>query len=197
MQDFNPQSLRYAKLVDRYSSYIESPVLRLKFLNSAMKLEPPNGFLMKLPALGSLPVRAMLILELAKVLPLNKPAPARLRLTALMYRCRYAVYAASVAFVLAASIGLGYVVTNAASRLFDSTKKQDDPAAPPREGSTDEGEAVLAIGSKAALPLDKVWLAEQGNGYEFYSNGTRVLTEYETAGTKRSFYRFDIESVNA
>ncbi|HKP84928.1 MAG TPA: peptidoglycan recognition family protein [Blastocatellia bacterium] len=175
-------------------------MLRLKFLNGALKLEPPTGFLMRLPVLGSLPHRAMLIVELSKVLPVNKPAPIGLRLTALMYRCRYAVYAACVVFTLAASVGLAYLVIDAGSNLFGSSKaKGDSGGTQPdgkADGGTDEGEAVRAIGSEAGLSLDKVWLAERGNGYEFYSNGTRVLTEYETAGLRRSFYRFNVEGVS-
>ena len=81
MQDFHPQNLRYAKLVDRYSRYIESPVLRLKFLNGALKVDPPRDLWKKLPLVGSLPDRAMIIFELSKVLPLSQPAPLALRLT--------------------------------------------------------------------------------------------------------------------
>ena len=194
MQDFNPQSLKYAKLVDRYARYIESPGLRLKFLHSAMKIEPPAGFLMRLPMLGELPHRAMLIVELSKVLPLDKPAPRMLRLTALLYRARYAVYVACVVFVLTASVGLGYVITKMASNFFVSSEAKDagDQMALDKS-ATDEGKAVRDIPAEAGLI--KVWLAERGDGYEFYSNGARVLTEHETTGTKRSFYRFNIETI--
>src|ERR1044071_3757235 len=187
MQDFNPQNLKYAKLVDRYSRYIESPVLRLKFLNSAMKLEPPDGFFMKLPMLGELPHRAMLIVELSKVLPLDKPAPIRLRFTALLYRARYAVYAACVVLVLTVSVGLGYVITKMAGNFFTPSAAKDS-AGPTAPGANvaDEGKAVRDIPASARLL--KVWLAERGDGYEFYNNGARGLTEHETAGTESRFY---------
>lgn len=196
MQDFNPQSLRYAKLVDRYSRHIESPVLRLKFLNSAMKIEPPNGLLMRLPVLGSLPHRAMLIVELAKVLPVDKPAPISFRLTALIYRLRHAVYAASLALVLAASVGLVYLAMNVASSLSAPSEAKGPSGETRLDRNVHEGAVVPALPSEASLPLDKVWLAEQSNGYEFYSNGARVLTEYEIAGTKRSFYQFSLEAIS-
>jgi N-acetylmuramoyl-L-alanine amidase len=194
MQDINPQNLRYAKLVDRYSRYIKSPILRLRFLQSAMKLDLPEGFVNRLPVVGSLQHRALLIVELSKVLPVTEPAPLALRLTALLYRLRYAVYAASLIFTLAAGAGLGYAMMKVTSRLFVSTEAKgptNEPAASP----ADAGEAVAHIGSEAGLTLDKVWLAEQGNGYEFYSNGARVLTEYETAGEKREFYRFPVDGL--
>jgi hypothetical protein len=64
-------------------------------------------------------------------------------------------------------------------------------------GNSNGGEAVAAIASGAGLTLDRVWLAEKGDGFEFYSNGARVLTEFETTGKKRGFYKFDLESLSA
>jgi hypothetical protein len=196
MQDFNPQNLRYAKLVDRYAKYIDSPVLRLKFLNSALKLEPPSGLIMKVPMIGSLPERAMLILELSKVLPLDQPAPVGLRVTSLLYRIRFAVYALSVVFALMTGASLVYLGSKVANSLFISTEAQGAGTEPhPASPTPGGGEAVRAIGSEAGLTLDKVWLAEQGDGYEFYSNGARVLVEYETTGARRSFYRFSLDAL--
>src|SRR5437868_5166259 len=102
MQDINPQNLRYAKLVDRYARYVKSPILRLKFLQSAMKIDPPEGFVTRLPVVGSLQHRALLIVELSKVLPVTEAAPLALRITALLYRLRHAVYAACLLIALAA-----------------------------------------------------------------------------------------------
>jgi hypothetical protein len=197
MQDINPQTLRYAKRVDRYARYIKSPILRLKFLQSAMKIEPPEGFVNRLPVVGSLQHRALLILELSKVLPVTEAAPLALRITALLYRLRHAVYAACLMAALAAGAGLGYAVMNVAGRLFVSTEAKGAAAEPASAGNANAAasEAVANIGSEAGLTLDKVWLAEQGNGYEFYSNGVRVLTEYETTGEKRDFYRFPVDTV--
>jgi hypothetical protein len=198
MQDFNPHNLRYAKLIDRYSRYIESPVLRLKFLNSALKLEPPSGFIMKLPMIGSLPERALLILELSKVLPLDQPAPIGIRITSLLYRLRLAVYALCAVLVLTAGTSLVYIGLKVANSLFISTEAQGVAAQgePAPAAGSNGGEAVRAIGTEAGLTLDKVWLAEQGEGYDFYSNGARVLTEYETAGSKRSFYQFTFDALS-
>src|SRR5205085_2356666 len=195
MQDINPRNLKHVKLVDRYSRYITSPVLRLKFLQSAMKIEPPEGFVNRLPVVGTLSHRALLIVELSKVMPVTEPAPAALRLTALLYRLRYAVYAACLVAALGAGAGLGYAVMNVASRLFTSTEAKGAATEPAGAANPNAGEAVAHIGSEAGLTLDKVWLAEQGGGYEFYSNGARVLTEYETAGEKRDFYRFPADAV--
>ncbi|MFY9611354.1 MAG: N-acetylmuramoyl-L-alanine amidase [Blastocatellia bacterium] len=197
MQDFTPQNHRYAKLVDRYSRFIESPVLRLKFLNSALKSEPPRSRWMKLvPFANELPEHAMVIAELSKVLPLDQRAPLGFRLTSLLYRVRVAVYGASLAVTLVAGAGLVYAAAKIVNTLSVSTEARDI-AMPNKSTASSSGSAVAAIGSEAALSLDKVWLAEQGDGYEFYSNGARVLTELETDGPKRRFYRFDLDALAA
>ncbi|MFY9574881.1 MAG: peptidoglycan recognition family protein [Blastocatellia bacterium] len=193
MQDFHPQNLRYARLVDRYSRYIESPVLRLKFLNSALNVDQSRSVWNKLPLVGSLPDRAMIIVELSKVLPLDRPAPLGIRLASLLYRLRYGLYAMCMGLALFAGASLVFAVAKMVSALSVSTEAKDIAANIQPAADTKGGDAVAAIGSGAGLTLDKVWLAEKGEGYEFYSNGARVLTELETKGAKRSFYRFDLE----
>ena len=64
MKDLKSQDSAYMKIVDRYARYIESPVLRLKFLNSVLKTPQPDTIWMRLPFVGSLPERAKLIIEL-------------------------------------------------------------------------------------------------------------------------------------
>jgi N-acetylmuramoyl-L-alanine amidase-like protein len=196
MQEFLPQNLRYAKLVDRYSRYIESPVLRLKFLKSALNVEQPRNSWKRLPLVGSLPQRAMIIVELSKVLPAGQPAPLGIRLASLMYRVRYALYAMCIAIGISAGSGLVYGVLRIVSSLSVSTEAKDIALSnQPAAGASNSGGAVAAIASGAGLTLDKVWLAEKGDGYEFYSNGARVLTEFETTGANRSFYRFDLDTL--
>src|SRR6266404_5569995 len=196
MQEFHQRNLRYTRLVDRYSRYIESPVLRLKFLKIALQTDPPRNSWKRLPFVGSLPDRAMIIVELSKVLPLGQPAPLGIRLASLMYRVRYALYAMCIAVAIFAGASLVYAVSRIASSLSVSTEAKDIAAKnQPVASGSNGGEAVAAIASGAGLTLDNIWLAEQGEGYEFYSNGARVLTEFETDGKRRSFYRFDLEAL--
>ncbi|HKA17636.1 MAG TPA: peptidoglycan recognition family protein [Blastocatellia bacterium] len=195
MQEFLPQNLRYAKLVDRYSRYIDSPVLRLKFLNSALSVTPPHDRWKKLPLVGSLPDRAFIILELSKVLPLDQQVPLGIKVASLLYRIRYALYGLSLMTVVLACAGLVYGVSRIVSSVSVSTEAKDIVNSIQTAPSSKEGEAVAAIGSGAGLSLDKIWLAEKGEGYEFYSNGARVLTEFETEGSPRSFYKFDLEGL--
>ncbi|HKY06548.1 MAG TPA: peptidoglycan recognition family protein [Blastocatellia bacterium] len=194
MPDYKTQDVRYTKLVDRYSRYIESPVLRLKFLNSVMSINQSDSARMKIPFIGSLPERAVLIMELSKVLPPNRPAPVGLRITSLLYRLRFAVYAVCFIFAVTAGASVIYGLSRAISGLAVSTGAESVAAAPAKSG-TAEASALARLGSEAALPLDRVWLAEEGEGYEFYSNGARVLTEFQTAGSKRAYYRIRLDQL--
>ncbi|HSE97864.1 MAG TPA: hypothetical protein VLD57_06290, partial [Blastocatellia bacterium] len=164
MPDFNSQDLRYAKLVDRYSRYIKSPVLRLKFLNNTLNTAPPQARRMKLPFIGTLPERAVLITELAKVLPPNEPAPLALRLTSVLYRIRFLVYGACIALLLGASASLIYTVSRIVSNITSPTEAREVASSQPSAAAPGT-DAVKAIGSEAGIGLDRVWLAEQGDGY--------------------------------
>ena len=201
IKNFKPQSNDYMKIVERYANYIESPVLRLKFLNAAMQTPTRRNRLMKLPFVGSLPERAQLILELSKVLPPNRPVPFSFRLTSTLYRLRIAVYAVCLIAAVSVAVSAIYAGSKLIRNLSSSREAQaqtlssTSPEANRTNASTNNGEAVTTIASEAGLPLDKVWLAEKGDGYEFYSNGARILTQYETAGEARSFYRFDYEQL--
>jgi hypothetical protein len=196
VSDFSPQDERYARLVDRYSRYILSPVLRLKFLNNTLRAAPPREFWARLPMVGTLPERATLIFELSKLMPPTASLPLALRITSLLYRVRYAVYGVTLALMLGAGASVVYLAARLASNISTPTEAHNGTAGDQAGAGNSEGAgAVIAIGSEAGLSLDKVWLAESGDGYEFYSNGARVLTEFETEGKERRFYSFPINAL--
>jgi hypothetical protein len=195
MKDLKSQDSAYMKIVDRYARYIESPVLRLKFLNAVLKTPQPDTLLMRLPFVGSLPERAKLILELSKVLPPNNPVPFALRLTSLLYRLRLMVYAACVVGVFAASVGMVYVASKAISSFSSETPakslSQNDTGEP-----VDPSKAVSAVSAEGELPLDKIFLVEKNASFEEYSNGARILKEFETTNAERKFYRFEVDKLS-
>src|SRR5689334_20487808 len=183
MKDLKSQDSAYMKIVDRYARYIESPVLRLKFLNAVLKTPQPDTLLMRLPFVGSLPERANLIIELLKVLPSNNPVPFSLRLTSLLYRLRLVVYAACVVVALTAATGLVYVASKAIGN-FSSETAAKSISQPDAADPTDPSKAVQAISAEAGLPLDKVFLVEKNANFEEYSNGARILKEFETTNAE-------------
>ncbi|HYP28288.1 MAG TPA: peptidoglycan recognition family protein [Blastocatellia bacterium] len=196
MPDFKQQDIRYARLVDKYSRYIQSPVLRLKFLNSAMNSAPASAPLLRVPLVGSLSDEMLLILELSKFLPPDQPAPIGIRLTSLLYRLRYGVYGVCLLLALSAGAGVGFGAWKLMSSIPARTEAKESAAPVQAAGENPSGaKTVAAIGSEAGLSLDKVWLAEKGEGYEFYSNGARVLTEFETSGAQRRFYRIGLDAI--
>jgi len=202
MQDFNEQPHLSARLVDRYSRYLESPVQRLKFLDRLRKIQTAEaGGLRRitqwLPVLGSLRQRALIAIEVAKLMPANRKLPLNFRVLFVLYRLRLALYAVCLIGVVSLGAGAVYCAARLASSL--SVMGQTEVAAvaaqaPGSDGQPASGAAstLKDVQAKAGLPLDKVWLAERGDGYEFYSNGARVLTGFETTGDERRFYKFHL-----
>ena len=199
MQDFNEQPLLSAKVVDRYSKYLESPVQRLKFLDALRRIEyGDTGFLHKvtlwLPMLGSLRRRALVAIEVARLMPPSRKVPLNFRILFVLYRLRLALYACCLIGIISLGAGAIYGVARLAGNL-SVLSQTDAPQGPYAvgDGSRSASAATTSlkdVQAKGGLPLDKVWLAERGDGYEFYSNGARVLTGFETPGDERRFYRF-------
>src|SRR5215471_20927054 len=122
MQDFNEQPLLSAKLVDRYSKYLESPVQRLKFLDGLRRIQSgESGFLQRmtlwLPALGSLRQRALIAIEVAKLMPVGSKVPLNFRILFVLYRLRLAVYAACLIGIIATGAGAVYCFAKLAGSL--------------------------------------------------------------------------------
>src|SRR5262249_12194134 len=190
-------------LVDRYSRYLESPVQRLKFLDGLRKIQNEDTWFLRkmalwLPVLGSIRQRALIAIEVAKLMPAGRRAPLNFRILFFVYRLRLAPYAACLIGIVSLGGGAVYCVARLAGSLSvlnptEVASGTGEAAGPGHTGAASTP-GLKDIQAKAGLPLDKVWLAERGDGYEFYSNGARVLTELETTGDERRFYRFHLQS---
>ena len=202
MPEFDRHDATYTRTVDLYSRYISSPGKRLKFLRTMLneQQEPIRGWrywLKRLPFLGSLQERALLVVEVSKYLPAGNEIPFPLKLTALLYRIRIALYTTALLFAFSFGVAAVYIVGRIAATLSVSTQAKEintDARDSGKRANTDAVNTISAVGSKAGLPPEKVWLAERGAGYEFYSNGARILTEMETAGDARRFYLFNADA---
>jgi hypothetical protein len=129
-------------------------------------------------------------MELARFLPPGSPLPLRVRIISVLYRLRLAIYALGLASLVAGCVGVAHLAFEVFSGISGSLKARISRRDPLPPGI--ELRAIADIGSRAGLPPERVWLAERGEGYEFYSNGARILTEFETDGPRRRFYRFDL-----
>src|SRR5690242_11669707 len=93
---FDGRDAAYTRLVDRYSRYIESPVSRLKFLNSVLGAASGSRprlltWMQWIPGIKSLEGRARLTVELSKFLPADRRLPISFRILSAVYRFRLVV----------------------------------------------------------------------------------------------------------
>jgi hypothetical protein len=112
----------------------------------------------------------------------------------LLFRCyemRRLLYGFAVATCVVAIIGVGYTAVWSAQRVTSllASRRQTERkhAAVPAKNQN----SVIAESSVKHLPdyrPEKVWLVEQQDTYERYSNGARILTDYETENHARGYY---------
>ncbi|MGI9105184.1 MAG: peptidoglycan recognition protein family protein [Pyrinomonadaceae bacterium] len=113
--------------------------------------------------------------------------------TRLLFRCyelRRLFSGVAVAALVVAVTGFGYTAVWSARRVNSYLSERRQPerrivAAPVNQN------AALAESSVKHLPNyrpEKIWQVEQKDNYERYSNGARILTDYETENHARGYY---------
>ncbi|HEX8422194.1 MAG TPA: peptidoglycan recognition family protein [Pyrinomonadaceae bacterium] len=114
--------------------------------------------------------------------------------TRLIFRCyelRRLLYAATAAACVVAIVGVGYTAVWSAQRAtsFLASRRQSERRFVNAPAGNQN--AVIAESGVKHLPdyrPEKVWLVEQQDSYERYSNGARILTDYETGNHTRGYY---------
>ncbi len=201
----------YSKIVERYAHLFERPELRLRFLNNTLARQAASCERMDAALERFAPVKRsrayarvlewmlyrLIVQELHSHLPTTAAgrmrllrqnrAPLAARVFFSFYQVRHAFYAAGVAALLLVAFGLytGAVWTSGrvSSYLASRYGRSAPVAASPQN-------TVFAQVSAQHLPdyrAERVWLVEQKDGHERYSNGGRILTEYETDNHPRAF----------
>ncbi|HEY1404397.1 MAG TPA: peptidoglycan recognition family protein [Pyrinomonadaceae bacterium] len=113
--------------------------------------------------------------------------------TRLLFRCyemRRRLYGATVAACVVALLGCGYTAVWSARRVNSYIASRRQTERRPVNPEVSQSTAVVAGPSVKHLPdyrPEKVWLVEQQANYERYSNGARILTDYETANHTRGY----------
>jgi hypothetical protein len=203
------------KLVESYARFFARPEVRLRFLNSTLALQAERaariesyaarwGFLRKFglfDRLVNLSLYSLIFREVARLLPsdsggkrgllgLHKQAPLSARVLYRCYQYRRAVYAlsavAGVALCFAAYRGAAWTAERANQYLAGRYKMVERVYAGEKAGA-------VAPGLAESLPSyqpEKVWLVEQGEGFERYSNGARIINTHETSNRPRRFIAF-------
>ena len=207
-----------SKIVERYAHLFERPEVRLRFLNQTLALhtaskERLDTLLERVPfikrtalynQLVELWLYRLIMQELKKLLPgtgkarlllTRHKAPLAARLFFGFYQFRHVFYSLGVALCAVVLFGLYTVIVNATHRVnnylshrYQTTVLLDDGGQ--TSGFEQEGAKYLPD-----YRPEKVWLVEKKDNYERYSNGGRILTDYETANHRRGYAVFRREEV--
>ncbi|HEX8502152.1 MAG TPA: peptidoglycan recognition family protein [Pyrinomonadaceae bacterium] len=209
------------KLVEGYARFFARPEVRLRFLNNTLALQAERGarmeefaarwgFLRKyglFERILNLSLYGLIFREVGRLLPsdsggkrgllgLHKQAPLSARVLYRCYQFRRAVYAlsavAAVALCFVGYHGAAWTAARANQYLAGRYKMVERVYA--GEKST------VASGLAERLPSyqpEKVWLVEQGEGFERYSNGARIINTYETSNRPRRYLTFGRDGAGA
>lgn len=209
-------TLIYTKIVERYASFFERPEVRLRFLNGTLAQQTARqaqlhrrlrrfAFIEHTPVyrwLLELGLYRLIFHELGRMLPAvpaerrqalqQTKAPLSARLYFSFYQARYAFYTVGLTILAVALFGL-YLVSAWSVRRVNTylTQRYQTPVRI----------IPIAAGQNSAIPAtntkylpdyrpEKVWLVEQKENYERYSNSGRILKDYETDNHPRGYYVF-------
>lgn len=201
-------------LVEAYALLFKRADVRLRFLNSTLSLQSKCGerlsktlgkweFIRKsrlYARLLQLSLYGLMFREITKLLPhdsggkrgllgLNKQAPLSARVLFNCYKFRRPLYAFAVVLMVGFTAfayrgvvwSAGQVKAYLASR-YERVEKVY---------VADQGSRAKGLAEK--LPVyepTKVWMVEQGGGFERYSNGARILNDFETENHTRRYLTF-------
>ena len=199
-------TLIYTRIVERYATFFPRPESRLRFFNSTIakqvaRQRKVETSLKKLSFIQNTPIyrwvmesmlHRAIIEELTELLPASKaqrkemlreaPIPFGAKVWFLIYRMRYMFYGLGLATVALLIFGLYSLA------LFSGNRLNQYLAQKYGRGNGQAG--VLATTVAKYLPgydPDKVWFVKKEGNFELYSNGARILTDYETDNHARNY----------
>jgi hypothetical protein len=202
------------EIVEDYARFFARPEVRLRFLNNTLALQARCGARLS-GTLGSwklfrdsklydgllkLSLYGLIFREVGSLLPLDsggrrgllglqREAPLSARVLYNCYKFRHALYTLALvsAVVLAAGFyraavwSVAHANTYLAGRYGHVEKARTNQTAAPQ---------VLPAGHLPSYEPEKVWLVEQGDGFERYSNGARIISSLEVENRPRRYLAF-------
>ncbi|HMF57270.1 MAG TPA: peptidoglycan recognition family protein [Pyrinomonadaceae bacterium] len=201
----------YSKIIERYAHYFDRPEMRLRFLNSALSQAATNEkldealsrydllrhykiFQRLLKFTLELRFYRVIFQELRDLLPhstksqwhllLRNRAPLSARLLFRCYQFRYALGGAGVAVA-------GLLLVSLFSGIAGSVRSVEARISGQNQSSQTRSGQPAPQSSVKFLPdykPERVWLVEQRDNYERYSNGGRILMDYATENHPRGYY---------
>jgi hypothetical protein len=206
-------TLIYTRIVERYAAFFPRPEARLRFFNSTVAKQVSRqrhleqklkrfAFIEKTPLyrwiMESMLHRAI-IEELSGLVPTTRAERKEFlrgakisfgaRLLFWVYRLRYPLYGLGLATVAVILVGMYYLTIWSGQRLNQYLAQKYG-----RGGAEPAG--MLATKVAQYLPgydPEKVWLVRKEASHELYSNGARILTEFETDNHSRNYYLYSKE----
>ena len=187
MDTLQPPDQTSARVIEAYCALLESPSQRLRLIRKAVARCQAEGVgtASKWPLFDRFRLRKIIVEELVPLLPSGTAMPPAVKMALIAYRMRVPLYIGGVTVLVAVVSAAGYGLVRLAA------------SARPLHASTTSGPAPETV-ARAALPTgdlpqyapEQIWLVEQGAGYEVYSNGARILTEFEVDGSPRRYFAF-------
>jgi hypothetical protein len=211
-------TLAYSKIVERYAHFFDRPEVRLRFLNHTLAQQSASreradralsriGFikstrvydqLLKLwlyhlifQELGSLLPSASK--ERRQILRLKGRAPFTARFFFRCYQFRRAFVAVGVLALAATLFGVYTGATWSARQFNGYLASRQTTLKNPASSAGGQYTASAQTGAARHLPdynPGKVWVVEQKDNFERYSNGARILNDFATENRPRGFYVF-------
>ncbi len=208
----------YVGVVERYAKLFDRPEVRLRFLNATLakqaerqkSLQDALNHLQFLKGTGlyKLLLKARLYIalieELRNLAPLMASGrrkllrkfemPLSIRCIFLIYQTRHAFYAMGVlvsGMLLLGAYSLASLSARRVSNYLEQKYQRGTGGVAqvtmPPNGS---GTALAATGAKylPGYKADRVWLVEEKDDVERYSNGAHILRKYETDNYPRGYY---------
>ena len=201
----------YLRIVNKYAHLFERPEVRLRFLNNTLARQAANHE--KLSAsLGRFKFIErskfytvvlnwwlyVLIFREIKAFSQSRPehrrrlwrgnVPYGARVLFHAYSLRYVYGVLSGLALVLTTGGLFYLVVKTTDEARAAHVRQQEPAAAARAGGAPHDAAYLPD-----YKPEKVWMVEQKDEFERYSNGLRIIREYETANHRRGYYVYNPE----
>jgi hypothetical protein len=209
-------TLIYTKIVERYAPFFDRPEVRLRFFNNTLarqtaRQEQLHRSLRRFAFIEhtrcyqwllELGLYRLIFEELRRLLPdapderrrliQQSKAPLSARLFFRLYQARHVFYGAGLATAALVLFGFYSLAVWGGRQVNTYLAQRYKTPDRPTDGATGANTALAATGVKY-LPdyrPQKVWLVEQKENYERYSNGGRILTDYETDNRPRGYYVF-------
>jgi len=207
-------TLIYTRIVERYAPFFDRPEARLRFLHGTLAKQAAReqqlrrslrrfAFLEHTALyqwMLELGLYRLILEELKKLLPSipedrrrllqETKVPLSARLFFFSYQARYVFYGLGLAATAGLLFGLYSLVMWSTHRVNDYLVQRyrtpSRPASAPA-GQTTAQAAPLTKYLPDYKP-EKVWLVEQKDKYERYSNSCRILTDFETENHPRGYY---------